>query len=242
MRIATWNLNHGGRRGSAVTRQDAALRAVVADLVVLTEPPIEWLTAGPGVVTSPAERESDRGGPEALEAWVAIVGDRVAPVGPPLPFERLAVRARAELDSEPVVIYGSVLPWGTAHKQAPRLAEPGETSLAMFERVLNAQLDDLLRLRRRFEGELLIWAGDFNQSLAGPNWGGSAEKRALLADALARLDFDAWNKNEPHARPGMCAIDLICGPAGRHGHPVHRIDNLLDGRKLTDHAGYVVEV
>jgi hypothetical protein len=59
---------------------------------------------------------------------------------------------------------------------------------------------------------MIVWAGDFNQSMLGPNLTGSTSGRQQVAAAFKALNLVAWNANEPHSKPGMGAIDLICGP------------------------------
>lgn len=61
-------------------------------------------------------------------------------------------------------------------------------------------------------GHLVIWAGDFNQTLSGKNYGGSNVKRDALFDALDGVGLVAWNAAAASAHEGMHAIDLICGP------------------------------
>jgi len=239
MRIATWNLERGGRRGAAFDRQRAVLDSISADITVLTEPPWQLSTTCKGLVAAPRERQA-HGEPEA---WVAIQGDGVEPVSPAARYGRLAVAARTTALREPVVVYGSVLPWLAAPRQAAELlATPSETYAEMFKRVLREQVADVRALQLRFPGELLVWAGDFNQTLAGANWGGSNRSRALLECSIETLGLDAWNQRERHALDGLCAIDLICGPNDRTPIAVTRIEPAADGPKLSDHAGYVVEV
>lgn len=101
---------------------------------------------------------------------------------------------------------------------------------------------DIGRLRSSAQVDLVIWAGDFNQTLEGPAWGGSLARRALLVDALAHLGLVAYNAGEAHAREGMNAVDLICGPPNRSAEHVARIPRHDGQRWLSDHAGYVVDL
>jgi len=176
-----------------------------------------------------------------MESWVSIVAEGCQPAGAALPFERMAVAARMTVNGESFLVYGSVLPWANAIHQAPYLARQGESADALFARMLRAQVDDMIKLRQRWPGHTLIWAGDFNQTLSGPNYGGSNKGRQLLAAALLELDLVAWNHESAHAKPTMHALDLICGPQGREPQ-VERFEPELDGQVLSDHAGYVVEV
>lgn len=189
-------------------------------------------------VASPVKRV----GNGELEPWIAIAGSSVTPLGrETIPFEGLAVAALAELDGIPTIVYGSVLPWRQIARQAPELA-PDESYAEAFERILDEQVADLMRLRSRYPGHMLVWAGDFNQSLSGPNLTGSRAGREGVSSALERLDLVPWNANSPHSKSGMCTIDLICGPSlGRAPH-TELIPTHMDGRRLSDHLGYLVEL
>lgn len=201
---------------------------------MFTEPGPELSRAGPGRVTSAPVRVLRRG----QGAWVSIVGEGVAEAGSPLPPTRMALTAEFVVRCERVVIYGSVLPWRGIRGHHPELVLPGESATAAFERVLEEQVADVRALIQQDPEALVVWAGDFNQALGGPNFGGSDRGRRLLREALDALDFVAWNAEAGHAAEGLCAIDLVCGPRGREVVAVERIP---PGQE-SDHAGYVVEL
>jgi hypothetical protein len=52
----------------------------------------------------------------------------------------------------------------------------------------------------------------------------------------------SWNCDAAHAKPGMCAIDLICGPIHRPLRGAVELIDSSDGGRLSDHVGYVVEL
>lgn len=238
MRLGLWNLQRGGRHGAAYGRQVRLLDTLNLDIAVLTEPPAKALTTTGDVVASPAQRVGAAG----AEAWVAVVGHGVQPVPPAHPFERLAVAARYSAGGRSVIIYGCVLPWRTARTQAPELALTGESAGGMFARVLSDQKRDVESLVADHPDALVLWVGDFNQSLAGPNVVGSNRGRGGLNNALDDLGFEAWNANAPHACADLHTIDLICGPSAQPLHRVGRVDPMVDGRRLSDHAAYWVEL
>jgi endonuclease/exonuclease/phosphatase family metal-dependent hydrolase len=153
----------------------------------------------------------------------------------------MAVAVRATVGERSMVVYGAVLPWTAVRNHASYLVRPNETSVEVFERVLAEQAADVAELCRQYE-EPVVWAGDFNQTLCGPCQGGSAVRRTALERTLVQLEFTAWNAGAAHARPGMCAVDLICGP--KHITPTAqgRIDPVSGGTAMSDHAGYWVEV
>lgn len=234
LRIGTWNLECGGRSGRAAARQRERLAAVRADVMVYTEPGPDLSTPSPERVVSAAVRRLAGGD----TAWVAIVGAGPLSVATPAPTAPMAAAAEAVVRSERVIVYGSVLPWRGIRAHHPELVLPGETAGDAFERVLAAQVEDVRALQGQNPGALVVWAGDFNQSLVGPNLGGSARGRERLREALASLDFVAWNAELGHAEEGLCAIDLVCGPRGRR---VASRERIAPGRE-SDHAGGVVGV
>lgn len=239
VKIATWNLERGRSR-RARESQTATLREVDADLVVLTEPPASFQPdPGDAMVASPPERLGSAG----RESWVAIVtGLVLTPVGLEIPFDRMAVAAHVLGEARNVVIYGSVLPWGSIRSHAPDLVRGDASAFAAFVRVVGEQVEDIEALRMLYPRDLIVWAGDFNQTLTGPCRSGSLAKRQRLASALARLGFEAWNRDVAHARPGLRAIDLICGPKEVVVADTGRIDPVRDGLVMSDHAGYWVEI
>jgi hypothetical protein len=238
VRVGTWNLERGGQRGLRSASQLSVLEALNLDVVVLTEPAASLSAGRDGVVASPARRA----GPVGLEAWVAIVGSGVVPIGPPLPFERLAAAARLRANGRDIILYGSVLPWRSAPLHVPDLTLPGESSADMFVRFLDVQKQDVALLQKSYPDALVVWAGDFNQSLTGPNVVGSARGRVALGAALEGLGFQAWNSEQVHAHAALRTIDLICGPVEQPIRSVERIDPVTNGRRLSDHAGYVVDL
>lgn len=235
MRIATWNLERGGRTRAARPAQEETLRALGADIVVVTEPPCSY-KPGANLVTSPALRP----GPRGPESWVAITGRSVEPVDLDTPYAQMAVAARAFVEGRTVVIYGAVLPWLSVRSHAPDLVRGEEDFHAVFTRVLEGQRADLERLR--MTSDLVVWAGDFNQSLEGPLRGCSEKGRTAVNDCLAALGLVAWNGDADHARPDLRAVDLICGPKSQAVRARGRIDPVRDGIVMSDHAGYWVDL
>lgn len=236
MRVLTWNLERGGRNGVRSAQQSSVVAGLRPDISVLTEPHAPDVLANVLSVSSPVERQGN-GDPEP---WVVIAGSGVEPLDD-LPYSRMAAAATVDLPGgPPSIIYGSVLPWRAIAHQAPDLVLSGETYAEAFERVLSAQVDDIHRLRQQFPEHELIWAGDFNHSLVGPNYTGTAAGRLLLSRALAELGLTAWNASQPHAIEGMNAVDLICGSTAR-SPIIETISTTVAGRRLSDHLGYVAD-
>ena len=240
MRILTWNLERGfhGRK-QVIGQQQDRLKEIGADIAVLTEVPAPMSILQEGLVLSPVQRAQGR---LELEAWVGIAATGCQAVGQALPFARMAAAAQVVLEGEPFLVYGSVLPWRGALHQAKYLSsDEFENSAGLFKRILCEQVEDMKALKEQFRSHSLIWAGDFNQSLSGPNYVGSKAGQELLSSALEDLDLEAWNKDCEHSIPGLSAIDLICGPKGRK-HKVERFAPDHHSTTLSDHAGYIVEL
>ncbi len=230
MRVGTWNLEKGARRKSAGRSQLNVLADYRLDVVVLTEPSEEALTHwGSTVVTS---SETGNGKP-----WVALVGAGLALRGDP---RVLSVAAETEIAGRRVLVYGSVLPWTKATSDIPEVAD-GRSSDEFFLEELHDQVSEIETFCS--EDDLtVVWAGDFNQNLLGPLYGGSARRREELQKRLGGLGFEAWNRLAPHAIDGLFTIDLICGPDHIAVERTETIANTIDGDVVTDHAGYVVEL
>jgi hypothetical protein len=72
VRIATWNLERGGKTRAARRTQQETLRELERDVLVLTEPGPSF-EATAGAVTSPRLRRNGSG----CESWIAILGSVV---------------------------------------------------------------------------------------------------------------------------------------------------------------------
>lgn len=236
MKLATWNIERGGRSQAVRAAQEIVIRELAADVIVLTEPPASYKSTA-GVVTSPLLRT----GPNGSEAWVAIVGHSVEPIAFDVPYERTAVAAQVSVSGVTVIVYGTVLPWLAVTSHAPKLVRDGESSFAVFKRVLAEQANDVIELRRLYDMPVL-WVGDFNQSVSGKNFGGSNERRNLLNKTLESLGMIAWNCEAAHAMSGLYAVDLICGPKDCDVTEQGRIDPMQGKLTMSDHAGYWIEL
>ncbi len=209
--------------------------AAHTDVFVLTE--VNALAGlEPGGVRSTPVHE------RANTSWVAVVGKGVGQMGDPRFTTFSCVVGRVTTGEEEVIIVGSVLPWKTAALQAPELLQNDQTYIDMFERTLDEHGALVQGLQLEHRDALVVWAGDFNQSLSGSNVGASNAARKLLREKLDKLGLVAWNEHTAHANHQIKAIDLICGPVSRSVRSIERIDPIRDGIKMSDHAGYVVEI
>lgn len=230
MRVGTWNLEKGARRNSAGKSQLEVLADHRLDVAVLTEPSEAILTLGDSTVVTSSGTGNGK-------PWVALVGDGLELRGEP---RVLSVAAETEVAGRRVLVYGSVLPWTKATIDIPEVAD-GRSS----EEFVLEELDEQVSEIETFCSEddlTVVWAGDFNQNLLGPLYGGSARRREELQKRLGGLGFEVWNRLAPHAVNGLFAIDLICGPDHLAVERTETIANTVDGDVVSDHTGYVVQI
>ncbi|MCZ2839932.1 endonuclease/exonuclease/phosphatase family protein [Modestobacter sp. VKM Ac-2985] len=84
----------------------------------------------------------------------------------------------------------------------------------------------------------LVWGGDWNQALYGPEWAGSKGGRAHVVAAVERLGLYVPTAGLPHRLEGHLSIDHIAVP--------HRCRVVAVERRtavgLSDHDCYVIDV
>lgn len=234
MRVGNWNLNHGGARGAKWPEQSVLLLRERLDIVVLTEPPPGVSLEGFDPVVSPTGSDG--------WSWVAILGPAAVSSVLDIPYSRMAAAASMTVANRDVVVYGSVLPWRSIGHQSQGILGDGELYGESFTRLLREQAADVAELQSTFPDAIVLWAGDFNQALAGTEYVGSKAQRVQLEQTLTDLGMRAWNSGCAHAMPGglqMCAIDLVCGPSNIPAVPAV-MKGSFDDHKLSDHPGYVV--
>lgn len=239
MRIATWNMEREGRGQAHSEAYDAALASYASDLAVVTEPGPNFVLRYVDAVMSSAQRVG-KSGPES---WVAIVGASLAPMDIEIPYSRLAAAAFTEAFGPPVAIYGSILPWNAAATQAPDVYGRDVLPFSeFFDRALQEQVSDIKAIAAEFGPGNVFWAGDFNHPLEGSLRGFAAHARKAIAVALDDLGMRAFNASAPHAKPCANSVDLICGPVNLSSNGVEDWLPTADGRPLSDHRAYCVEV
>ena len=126
----------------------------------------------------------------------------------------------------------SVLPWKSCGTRAPWIGA------RHADKTSNA-VDDLL-LHLRPAGHL-VWGGDWNHALSGKEYAGSLGGRLSITNALDELGMTASTAGLPHPIEGLLSIDHVAVPKGTQA-TASRIVAEHDGRRLSDHDAYVVEV
>jgi len=102
-----------------------------------------------------------------------------------------------------------------------------------------AALDALLAALPRRN---LVWGGDWNHSLVGPEWAGSTAGRAHLERALDELGLQVPTRDLPHRLDGIGTIDHIAVPRAVTVVCATRVSAVGPDGALSDHDAYVVEI
>jgi endonuclease/exonuclease/phosphatase family metal-dependent hydrolase len=233
MRIATWNLARPRPNGWKLTpRIEQKLQEVNADIWVLTE---THAALKPGPDYASHGSEYDQSLHRVGEHWTMIWSRYPIIQQIPTSMSQLAACCEIHTPLGPSIVYGTVLPDGTAKSWQPHYDK------------IKAQGKDWKRLRADFPRHLLFVAGDFNQNRGGPHLYGTNEGRDLLTTALHDADLICATERDL-ATFGILrtlqTIDHICVPAAwRQRVSVGAWEGTCDdGVQLSDHNGIVIDL
>jgi hypothetical protein len=217
MKIGTWNME--GRGGAA---QTAFLVDQDCDVLLLTEVRDGWSL--PGYNITP-------GGPDMGPAkrWAAIASrNQLGPLvlqGPHPLLHPASVAA---------VVHGttyvsSILPWAGSGGKTPwhGVDHPARvvSTLKALAPFLNEQKD-------------LVWGGDWNHSLSGPERAGSRAGRMELLALVDDLGLCVPTAGLSHHLAGLLSIDHVAVRGG--AEDAQRVVATIGGKRLSDHDFYVV--
>ncbi|MCJ2132784.1 endonuclease/exonuclease/phosphatase family protein [Methylobacterium sp. J-026] len=240
MRIGTWNVEYAAGADKNLLRR-AVLQEHDCDVWVLTETHDELVPSAAHEPIHSDQRRTGRPGGRWASIWTRYpVQQRLEVVDP-----RRTVAALVQAPTGPLIVFGTVMPWGSDRGDA----EPGTPVRAWSElhRVVLQQGQEWAVLQRQHPAADLCVAGDLNMNLGGRHYSGSALGRRLLREAMAVCAL-------------FCATETECVPAGKLANPP--IDHVLlpvawkprakvvaawEGKtgsdpRLSDHSGLVVEV
>jgi hypothetical protein len=125
----------------------------------------------------------------------------------------------------------SVLPWRSCGSKLPWVG-------AHHADKTEATLDELDRTLPR---SALVWGGDWNHALSGGEYAGSAGGRAHLLRFLHGRGMSVPTAPLPHHIDGLLTIDHIAHTDDLASQDATRVSSRTpDGRRLSDHDGYVV--
>lgn len=211
MRIGTWNL--AGRWSASRAEFLAALRC---DVLLLTE--VHHETRVPGM------RGRTTYGLMAPDRFWAAVFTSGTHIGYPDPHG-----AAAMVVVDGLTCVSSVLPWRACGTGFPWVGE------RHAEKTANA-VAPISRLRSP-----VIWGGDWNHALEGPDHVGSKEGREHIFGVLDALGLQVPT-SELGAYRGERSVDHIAVPKEWVLLSAERVPAAAGGKRLSDHDAYVVEV
>ncbi|WP_231916832.1 TfoX/Sxy family protein [Nocardioides scoriae] len=213
MRIGTWNLE-----GRWDERDRDLLREMDCDLLLLTE-------VRRGTRLDDHEVHLTAGDMAGGRAWAAVAS-RAADLEPrPDPH---GASAMAVVDGVGTCC-SSILPWRSCGTRAPWVG--ATTAERTAEAVASVEA-----------AGPVVWGGDWNNALRGPDWSGSRSGRDRIREAVRRLGLVVPTSALPHHLPDLCSIDHIGVPEAWERGGAARIAAEREGRRISDHDAYVVEV
>jgi hypothetical protein len=227
LRVGTWNLE----RGEPQWRRP--LQAIhVSERAVL------WLLTEIPANTKFDKARSSFSGLVPLgneQCWAAV--NSTLPMKPVKAKHPSLAMARITLGERDFLAAASVFPWRSAAKYWP--ASDGDTFAERCARTLEAHAAEI---ERASTGLPVVWGGDFNQALSGPEHVGSDAGREALLDAFQKLHLRAVTIEAAGQDPNQRSIDHIAIPSSWSLWAVDVQRPHPDGRPLSDHPSYVVSV
>jgi endonuclease/exonuclease/phosphatase family metal-dependent hydrolase len=217
------------------------MAVVDADVWVLTE---THLDHGPGPDFEPLFCPEFPGRRDGRERWTAVWSRHpMSPVPGFAGHRRGTVAALIETPAGPLIVYGTVIPWGNEkHFDDGRPARQWEVHRAEIER----QGQEWAELRGAFPEVPLIVAGDFNQSRDGSRWYGEQRSRDALslrlgASGLGCVTEENWVDKGVLTQGNL--VDHICVSPEVEVADVHVWERTDDsGQRLSDHPTVAVDV
>jgi len=138
-----------------------------------------------------------------------------------------------------MIVYGTVMPWHS---------DPGTTGARNWvehHRVVPEQAREWLELRSAYPGIALCVAGDFNMDIGGSHYYGTKTGRSALSDGLREAQLDCVTSTDriPAGKLAHAPIDHICVSTtlAAGAAVVDAWNGTLDGIRLSDHSGLVIE-
>ena len=254
MKIATWNLESCKE---LTTEFEEAFRKAIydrdADVWVLTETWLNFSLVGYQLVAQTCQADDLIYAKRPFSRWVAIwsrlKSRKLEVLSDP---ERMAC-IRVEEGVRPVVVVGTVLPWGDDKRHPPKKGIPKkEAAAAEFCQMLHAQSEEWRHLWCNPDATGFCIAGDFNQrSLHFPKPDGN-NRHACINEAFKGLDCltDGMKVVYPKAKkntdPRLPTIDHICVGGGLKMRPSTEPETwtvpMIGQSAVTDHAGVAVDL
>lgn len=214
MRIGTWNL--AGRWSPA---HRALLEDAACDVWLLTEVPARFDLPRGRLMLS--EAMPNTGGRSWAGVWSAGTLAALAAVHP--------AAAVAAVDG--VAVCSCVLPWRGAGVTWP---DEGANTAGRTKAALARLTPSLMPGARD-----VVWGGDWNHAMDGPEMAGSKEGRRAIQDLAHDAGLRVATSAQRHAIPSLLSIDHIAVPSA-WSTSCRRIVAEHRGKRLSDHDAYVV--
>lgn len=89
----------------------------------------------------------------------------------------------------------------------------------------------------------VVWGGDWNHAMEGPEYAGGLAGKAAIKGVLADRQLQVATRGLPHCIPGLFTIDHIAVPKAGQIVDVPRIvAEGLRGNRLSDHDACAAEI
>ena len=232
MRILNWNLEFAPPASPRRLAIAEVIQERDAEVVCLTETHEHWSMHGGHWIW--AERDygyEQRGDRRKVGLWSREPWTEVDPVGhPDLPSGRF-VAGTTETSIGPLRLVGVCIPWRAAHVSTGRRDRSPWEDHVTYLRALAERIPTWL------EGPPLVVTGDYNQRV--PRRHTPAAVHEELDRAFTPLDFVTAGPV-----PGLDApvIDHVAVGPALGARSVEGISRMVDGRRVSDHDGVVVDL
>ena len=221
--VATWNLEQASPRTRGAA-QRKVMQELDVDIWLLTEVREDATLPYENVAWSPPRSST---GSRAAMRWSAVCSRwPVADCGSS--HEGLALAVVAAPGAE-LLAGSSVLPWRGAGRHWP-----GDASAPLADRFRLALDDQRHQVRAAAAGRDVVWGGDLNLALQGPERAGAQQCRSDLVRAFDDLGLVPRTGHLPHRLPGLSTIDHVAVPRPWRATAEHHDE------QLSDHALYLV--
>jgi hypothetical protein len=161
----------------------------------------------------------------ARRRWAAIVS--------PSSFERLPDPHPASVSVRvgETTYVSSILPWRSCRARHPWVG-------TRHEEKTQAAVGTIVE---SLQGSV-VWGGDWNHALHGPEYAGSRGGRVHVETAVSQLGLKVPTDRLPHRIEGLLSIDHVAVPTDTVVQDAARVVAATDGKRLSDHDAYVVTV
>lgn len=216
MRIGTWNV---GRRWTTAHRD--FLQHQRCDVWLLTEVP-EAIRA-PGY-----QIEFSRGSSLPGTRWAAVLA------AGPSRLDRLEGPHPASVAARVggLAFVSTVLPWKGSGTYWPW---PGHDTASKTRFALE-------EMRAKLPEEDLVWGGDWNHSLEGPELSGSLDGRRMILSVVHEMGLQTPTRTLPHRNPDVRSIDHVAVPLHWPSPRATHVPAFDEGTELSDHDAYLIDV